>query len=141
MIRESKKPVFASHSNAYTLCPHPRNLTNDQLKAIAAAGGVIGINFYPDFLTESAQATIVDVVHHIEYVADLVGLDHVAIGSDFDGIDRTPEGLDDVTHLPRLIDALLDRGFSANDVEKVLGMNLVHFFHQVLPDGSEIGDT
>ena len=130
--RISRRPFYASHSNARALCDHPRNLTDDQIRAVADSGGVIGVNFYASFLHASGRAGIEDVIEHIEYLADRAGIDHVALGSDFDGIDRAPEGLEDVSKMPALAEALRTRGWEERDVRAVLGENLARFLTQVL---------
>ncbi|MBZ4656365.1 MAG: Membrane dipeptidase, partial [Thermoanaerobacter sp.] len=89
VVELSEKPIIASHSNAKTLCSHRRNLTDKQIKAIAQKGGVIGINFAPQFLRDEGQATLEDVLNHIDYICELVGEDYIGFGSDFDGISST----------------------------------------------------
>ena len=112
-VELSTKPIIASHSGCYALAPHPRNLRDSQIKAIADIGGVIGINFYPPFLRSNADkvgASLLDILDHIDHVVKVGGIDCVAIGSDFDGIDSVPLGLEDVTGFPRLVDGLIERG-------------------------------
>ena len=137
VLAVSTQPVVASHSNCRALCPHPRNLTDDQIRALAARGGVMGMNFYARFLRETGPATVDDVVRHIEHVAALVGPEHVGLGSDFDGINEPPQGLEDVTRLPRLIDALLRRNWKEDHVRAVLGGNMLRVFRQVWSAGEE----
>src|SRR5690606_28297515 len=88
VMRISSAPVYASHCNAKRLCHHARNLTDDQIRAVAESGGVVGINFCDAFLVESGEATLDHVVDHIAYVCDLVGPEHVGLGTDYDGIER-----------------------------------------------------
>jgi membrane dipeptidase len=167
----SSKPVIASHSSVYALCPVPRNLKDDQIRAIAKNKGVIQVNFYsgfldsnyvkrmddfinrhkkeydsllalklPNYLTndimskkfpsESAQlrpplSTLID---HIEYIVKLVGVDYVGLGSDFDGIESAPQGLDGVQDFPKITEALLKRGYSEKDIDKILGGNFLRVF-------------
>lgn len=128
----ASKPFIASHSNARAICDHPRNLTDAQIKAVAEKGGVIGINFFSSFLTTRNDASIDDVVGHIEYMFDLVGPDYVGIGSDFDGISKTPSGLQDVSCLPTLSEALLKRGHTMETVAKVMGENFRRVFAEVM---------
>lgn len=133
LIEISRQPVIASHSNAMALCEHKRNLTDDQIRHLARRGGVVGITFATPFLDrEPARATLERVVDHIEYIANLVGIDHVGIGSDFDGIDNTPVGLRDVTSLPMLTRSLLRRGFSQEQVHQILGGNHFRLFQEVV---------
>jgi len=101
-----EKPLIASHSDCRALCNHPRNLSDEQIKAIADKGGVIGINFCPDFLRDDGNASVEDVLDHIEHIVSLVGVEHVGFGSDFDGIEKTPFGLDDASCFPKILDGL-----------------------------------
>lgn len=130
VIKFSKKPVIASHSNASGICPHPRNLSDDQLQAIAAKGGHIGLNFAPEFLTKNKRAKIDDVIRHIDYIRELVGIESISLGTDYDGISTTPEGLEDISKLPQLARALLDRGYSKEDIAKIFKNNWVNFLKQ-----------
>ena len=98
--------VVATHSNCYALADHPRNLTDEQIKALIDRHGLMGINFYPPFLTNNRTAYISDILLHIRHVMALGGRDILAFGSDFDGIDRTPSDLRDLTELPRLGDLI-----------------------------------
>lgn len=117
-------PPIASHSNARSLCDVPRNLYDDQIKAIINKQGYIGINFYTNFLTKTGKSDIDDVVRHIDYIADLGGIDVLGFGSDFDGIELWPDGLENSSCFPNLIDALLKRGYTDEQVRKMAGMNL-----------------
>ncbi|MBN1542448.1 membrane dipeptidase, partial [candidate division KSB1 bacterium] len=132
VLEISTHPVVATHSGARALCNHYRNLTDSQIQALAATGGVIGVVFYPPFLSKNSYSTSIEtVIDHIDYIVGLVGIDHVALGSDFDGIERTPAGLADVTKFPDVTLALLRRGYSIAEVEKILGGNFMRVFHQV----------
>ncbi|MBE3582638.1 MAG: dipeptidase [Limnochordaceae bacterium] len=129
-------PLIASHSNCRVICNHPRNLTDAQIQALAQHDGVMGINFLPAFLRPDAQqlpARIEDIVRHIDHIVDLVGPEHVGLGSDFDGISKTPVELPDVSHLPLLTEALLAHGYRPEDVEDILGGNFLRVFAQTLP--------
>jgi membrane dipeptidase len=131
ILATSRNPIIASHSGVYALRNHYRNLTDSQIQAIAQRGGVIGVVFYPTFLVSSGQARLDNVVQHIDYIRNLVGVDYIAVGSDFDGIETTPIGLEDVSHFPALTEALLQRGYSRQDVRKILGENFMRVFRTV----------
>ncbi|MBI2266511.1 MAG: membrane dipeptidase [Armatimonadetes bacterium] len=129
----SETPPIASHSNARALCDHPRNLTDNQIKALAKRGGVIGVTFVPTFLS-TEPATQDDVIRHIEYMMQLVGGDsHVGLGSDFDGIQQTPEGLENVSRYPSLLQAMGNRGFSDESIRKISGGNWERILREILP--------
>lgn len=167
VLKYSTKPVVATHSCCRALCGHPRNMTDDMIKALAAAGGVIQINFYPLFLDSgfkkilnesgvSERGELIEsefisdpadpvkraawnavqdeimalprpsyrlIADHIDHVVSLVGIDHVGIGSDFDGIEVTPEGMEDVSMIPKLFDELRSRGYSDEDLCKIASGN------------------
>ena len=171
-IAVSKAPVIASHSSARALTNHPRNMTDDMLRAVAKNGGVVQVNFYNAFVDENyrkaAEAqtkereaavkaytdklkvegktpTYLDserierewaakiprpplssLIDHIDHIAKVAGVDHVGLGSDFDGVSgATPEGIDSAADLPKITQALLDRGYSGDDIRKVLGGNIL----------------
>jgi len=125
------KPFIASHSCARALRDHPRNLDDEQIRAIAYANGVVGVNFCPAFLRSGPGASIDDVIAHIEYILALVGDNHVCFGSDFDGIRVGPEGLENVSKFPAIVDRLLERGHTEATVRKVAGENLLRVFREV----------
>ena len=173
-VAVSTAPVIASHSSARALASSPRNLTDDQLRAVARTGGVVNVNFYSRFLddeyrarAEAAEARVdaaraelpagADgvararisalrdsllaaipptpfgvLIDHIDHVARVAGVDHVGIGSDFDGVSALPDGMEDITRLPRIAQALLDRGWSEDDVKKMLGGNMLRVMTRVL---------
>ncbi len=171
VLRRTKAPVIASHSSARHFTPGwERNMSDDMIRALAANGGVIMINFGSSFLRSSYQAagdsirqllqeellaqgllpespqarrwlaqrrkryplgTVADVADHIDHVVRLVGVDHVGIGSDFDGVFALPEGLQDVSMYPHLVAELLRRGYSEADIEKILGGNLLRVWEAV----------
>jgi membrane dipeptidase len=118
----SAAPLVASHCGAHALCPSPRNLTDDQLRAIGASGGLVGINFHVGFLradgADDADTPVSAIAEHAAHVAELAGVDAVALGSDFDGA-TMPAALGDVTGLPAVLDAMRAAGFAESDVEKV----------------------
>jgi membrane dipeptidase len=167
------RPVIASHSSCRALTDVPRNMTDDMIRALGRNGGVIGINFGANFLSQKeaeasrrnfatraavdpgltgraldefatkdyldtysvmrpSLATIADAVAHIDHVAKLIGADHVGIGSDWDGISSVPAGLEDVSRIPHITAALLERGYSEQDVKKILGGNFLRVMRQVI---------
>jgi membrane dipeptidase len=176
ILEVTKAPVIASHSSVRALCDHPRNLTDDQLKALAKNGGVIQICFVSSFIKEEppnpereaalkalmekygsrrniqdeatrekamqeyqdiyekypeGKATLKELVDHIDYVVDLVGVDQVGIGTDFDGGGGV-EGCDDVSEMPHITEELLRRGYSEQDIQKIWGGNLMRVFSRVM---------
>lgn len=134
----ARGPVIASHSNCRSLCDHPRNLTDDQIKAIAAKNGVIGINALSAFVVSSAagrKASVDDLVSHVDHMAGLVGTDHIGIGFDFDGtfLDYSGMGkaidvydvIDGHRETPVFTSCLRKRGYSDADIRKILGLNFL----------------
>ena len=171
VIKYTKKPIIASHSSVWTLCPHRRNLKDDQIIAIAKNGGVIHINFYAGFIdstydrksqlirrrhkpeidsliakgsqpdyarfiimekykdeTDAIRPPLSMMIDHIDYIVKLVGIEHVGLGSDFDGIEAGPKELNGVEDFPLITKALLERGYSKNDIKKILGENFLRVF-------------
>lgn len=106
--------VVATHSNCYTLTPHGRNLTDDQIRGLAEKSGLIGVNFYPPFLTGNQRAEISDVLLHIRYLERLGAKDAIAFGSDFDGIESTPAGLSSLNDIPALAGQVKDEYLYGN---------------------------
>lgn len=132
-IRLSKQPIIASHSSCRALCDHPRNLTDETIRAIAASGGVVQICAYGGFLKDADGATIHDLVAHIEHVISLTGYNHVGIGSDFDGGGGV-EGFDGANDFMSVTIELLRNGHSSADVAKIMGGNIL----RVLSENSNI---
>ncbi len=171
VMHTTSKPVIASHSSAWSLCPVPRNLKDEQITAIGKNGGVIDVNFYSGFLDSNYnrdKAMFVQrhqqehdslqmqkwpaddieewllkkyiaeahdlrpplqlLINHIDHIVKLAGIDHVGLGSDFDGIESAPKELNDVSNMPVITKALLDKGYSKTDVEKILGGNFIRVF-------------
>lgn len=159
-LEATTKPVLVSHSNAYAVMAHPRNLQDDQLKALAGNDGVVCVNFYSGFLDpahyrrinrlydqyvgdtikrstdakfarlpaeakEALRPPLSILLDHIDHLVKVAGIDHVGVGSDFDGISSTPKGLDDCSDFPKLTAGLLQRGYSESDIRKILGGNVL----------------
>lgn len=170
-IATSTKPVIASHSCTYALCPVPRNMTDDQIKALGKNGGVIHLNFYSGFVDSSfkqkndaflkkheaeknellknnpsdfyanlvlhekykdeidgVRPPLSLLIDHLDHIVKLIGVEHVGIGSDFDGINSSPRELNDVTDMPLITEELLKRGYSKKDIYKILGGNFIRVF-------------
>ncbi|MFA1820345.1 dipeptidase [Virgibacillus oceani] len=126
----TEEPIIATHSGVDALHSHPRNLTDDQLRALAENGGVIGIVFYPQFLTETGEATVGDIVDHIDHAVEIMGVDHVAIGSDFDGA-TLPADMQDSTDISMITEELEIRGYSSFDIMKIMGGNTLRVLQEV----------
>ncbi len=184
VLKVTRAPVIASHSSMRALTSHPRNMTDDMARRLAANGGVIQINYHLEFISQQfldaekalggefseldsqvdkkcgadeacgqiewerilprlrAQGKLPEVpwtaiVDHIDHAVKVAGIDHVGLGSDFDGA-WMPQGLEDVSKLPKLTDALLARGYSAQDVRKILGENLLRVFAEVERVGTSL---
>ncbi len=131
VLRYSKKPVIASHSNARTLCPHPRNLTDEMIRSLAEHGGVAGLNFYPYFINESGKANIDDLVRHIEHMFYVGGEDFVAIGTDFDGFDEGELEIQNIGEMNCLYEALKKRKFNDGQIEKFWSGNVMRVMREV----------
>lgn len=136
VVKFTHKPFLASHSNSRTICPHPRNLTDDMLRLLAKRGGIVGMNFYFNFLDSELarlkeRGTAEAVVDHIEHIKNVAGLDIVALGSDFDGIDQTLD-LKDASKMGILVSVMEKRGFTPSEIEKVFSLNAMRFFKDVL---------
>lgn len=128
VLAASTGPVMATHSDAAAIVPHPRNLTDAQLRALAARGGVVGVNFYP---AHSGGASIERILHQIDHMVKIMGVDHVGLGSDFDGFTQRVRGLEDASKLANLTAGLADRGYRPDQIKKILGGNALRVFRQV----------
>jgi len=170
-IRVTTKPVIASHSCTYALCPVPRNMTDDQIRALGKNNGVIQLNFYSGFVDSTFSAknnafikkhqaekdsmlkvnpsdfyanlhihekykdeidntrpSLSLLIDHLDHIVKLIGVDHVGLGSDFDGINSAPRELNDVTNMPLITEELIKRGYSKSDILKILGGNFIRVF-------------
>ena len=176
ILQISNKPIIASHSSVYNICPHYRNLKDDQMYAIKKNGGVIFINFYPGYIDltfvekeekmkkfqkplidsvnaiygentdegwykvseqlaphyQSIVPDLEDVVDHIDYVKNLIGIDHVGIGGDWDGVEVLPKNIEHIGKLSALTKVLIDRGYTKKEIRKILGENFKRVFKEVL---------
>jgi membrane dipeptidase len=146
-LRTSKTPVIFSHSSVRAICDHPRNVPDEILKLLPKNGGVVMINFYSGFIARTdelkkdkqARGTLATVVDHIEHVIKTAGIDHVGIGSDFDGVNSLPVGLEDVTTYSAITQELVNRGYQREEIHKVLGGNILRVMRAAERVAKEIG--
>ncbi len=132
VYHHTTKPFVASHSNARTLCDVPRNLLDDMILKIAERRGVIGINFYGQFLKKGSKySTIEDIVNHIVYMKELAGIDVIGLGTDFDGIDSICE-IEHAGQMGKLQEALVKHGFTQEEIEKIFYKNVLRVYKEVL---------
>ena len=129
-LKENKTqiyPIIASHSNVQKLCNHPRNLDDEQIKLIAKMKGVIGICFNKIFLTNSIKASVLDIVNHIDYIVNLVGIDYVSFGSDFDGLEKEHmlEDVRGVNDYNKILNELNRRGYKQEEIDKICYKNFI----------------
>jgi membrane dipeptidase len=133
VARITEAPLVATHSNVHALCPASRNLTDGQLDAIGDSGGVVGVNFGTWFLVadgaDPARVGLADIVRHVEYIADRIGVDHVAFGSDFEGT-TVPDELGGITGLPRLVEAIRSVGYDEAAIAKITHGNWLRVLEQ-----------
>lgn len=150
-METSKAPLVASHSSLRSISGHPRNMTDDMIRALGGKGGVIMINYSRSFLSnelyeaglknvpmaDRPTVTWEKIVEHIDHAVKLVGATHVGLGSDFDGT-TVPDGMDDVSMLPKITGALLDKGYSEQDVKNIMGENILRLLETVNQVGKNI---
>lgn len=129
VFNNSNKAFIASHSNAYNVCKHCRNLSDMQIKAIAKKGGMIGINLYPFFINESGICSTDDVLKHIDYISSLIGFEYIGLGCDFDGISDTPSDLNDIDSINILRDKMVGL-YGYNNTEKIFYSNFMRFVRE-----------
>ena len=127
LYKISKKPFIATHSNSYSVCKHFRNLKDDQLRAIKDCGGIVGINLYPKFLTTKENATEGDIFRHIDYMSNIIGIDRICLGGDFDGIEDTPLNIGDISQYSMLLKRI-EEIYGKDILDKIAYKNFYNFF-------------
>ncbi|MDO5299927.1 MAG: dipeptidase [Clostridia bacterium] len=131
LIDRHSQPPMASHSCAKALCPHFRNLTDEQIRAMVKRGGWIGVNFYPAFLSGKGKASVRDIADHIDHMCQLGAQKHVGFGSDFDGIECTPVDCQSPADVPAILEELRRRGYDEEAVEDIAGRNFLNYYRRL----------
>ena len=132
ILNRTDAPPLASHSCCYALCEHPRNLKDDQLKALFHEGGYVGVNFYPGFLAGKDKPCAMDtVIDHIDHMHQIGGEGKVGFGSDFDGIASKPEGLNNPLDFPKLLEGLRKRGYSEESIRAIAGESFLNYYKRI----------
>ena len=132
VLTYSNKPVVASHSNARSLCEHPRNLSDEMIKALADKGGIAGVNMYPYFINKNGKATVEDIADHVWHMYQTGGENVIAVGTDFDGFDEGELDIAHIGEMEQLYDAVKKRGFSERQMEKFWSGNAMRVINEVL---------
>lgn len=133
VLKYSKKPFIASHSNSRCIKNHYRNATDDMIKKLSEKGGIIGINFYSKFIGDSKVSRICDMIKHIKHIKNIGGVDVIAIGTDYDGIDSEVQ-IKDISKMEKLEYALEKHGFTYDEIEKIFYKNAIRTFNTILKE-------
>lgn len=131
VMEVSSVPVMASHSNCYSRCRHRRNLKDDQIKALIKTGGIMGINIAPEFLEENGEADVKSIIRHIDHAVSLGAEDNLCLGSDFDGIEKTPVDIENAADYQKLIEEMLKSGYDEAFIDKITHKNFINFIKKV----------
>jgi len=131
LVELSETPPVVTHGNSFALSPHARNLTDEQLRALAEKGGVIGLAFYPPFVDQN-EPSLDRLIDHMEHIIEVAGVRIVGLGSDYDGMGQATPIVPEVSRLSELTQGMLDRGFPPADVEKILGGNFLRVIEEVV---------
>ncbi len=131
VLETSQAPVMASHSNAKAICNHNRNLNNEQIKALIQNDGIVCLNLYPLFLSDTGNASIKTILRHAEHILALGGSDHLGLGSDFDGVDMLTDGICNVKDYVKLFEEMQKHGYSDDLIHKITHKNILNFIRRI----------